>query len=950
MNSGLSLILVSVFTLSGLFASTGLAQPREKLSLDGVWDFATDLDSRGEIEKWFRPGAKLPVMPLPGYAPTADGRIRVPGIWDTQGYGTATDKVHHNFVGKGWYRRQVEIPRAWAGRRVFLVITGVSRYAKAWIDDRPLGEHVGCLSIQEYDVTAYAVTGKTVTITIQVDSKQRWEVDAMYGTSSLADYMDVAWGGIWGHVFLETRGECWLSDLFVQPNVSDSGCLASVTLNGKADLPDSAKLEVFDKGGWRMAEAIAKIDAGLAAGQTMSVKAALPGAALWTPDTPTLYTARLSLLRGGDVVDAVESRFGMRQFAIDGFRILLNGKPIMLRGYGDDHVYLRQMAMPSDKEFHLAQLRLIRSYGFNHVRNHSAMMPPEYYDACDEVGMIATAEFPICYHIFLPGTGYMWLAHALPGTNPNTAMDTYRREWAASIRRYRNHPSIFCWVRGNELYEPHPQRAEFQQIASRYDPTRFYIDSDSVSLQVLDPKNDRATLDFYTVPFDESTNPIDNPAKFRISRPAKPVISHESGNYITFSRPDLIDQFRDNFKPFWLVTGQARLDELGLHSEADRWAEKSERLYALCHKYNTEAMRSSPFISGYQFWLFQDYWATSNGIVDHAFRPKSIRPEEVLKFNSDVVLLQEGLERTYRGKGRLDVKLRVSNYSSGPLTGELAWEVKIGDRSVARRQTPLDQVPQGEVSDVTRVGLELPDVDSPARLRITAEVKAGEKRFGNDWSSWLYPAVIRPGLPVVPGFADASQVEALRAWSPRPIPAEGPLSDRAVYVVGALGDRRVVDTLERGACVVLLNGAGRAWPSCAITFRPSWWRGTTNNQVNHTGTFVYDHPATRAMAPDGWCDDGWFHLVEGARKCSLEAAPARPRVIIRALPTLEKVVDEALLFEVGVGKGCLIVSGLNHRRAQGRPENEWLIARLVEYAAGLPQPQARWPVSFLLEK
>ncbi|MCX6995637.1 MAG: hypothetical protein NTV49_00780 [Kiritimatiellaeota bacterium] len=87
---------------------------RAVLSLDGVWNFATNPDARGEAEKWYLPGAKLPAMPLPGYAPTADGTILVPGIWDNQGYGTETEKLRHNFVGKGWYKRTVEIPGAWA--------------------------------------------------------------------------------------------------------------------------------------------------------------------------------------------------------------------------------------------------------------------------------------------------------------------------------------------------------------------------------------------------------------------------------------------------------------------------------------------------------------------------------------------------------------------------------------------------------------------------------------------------------------------------------------------------------------------------------------------------------------------------------------------------------------------------------------------------------------------
>ena len=74
--------------------------------------------------------------------------------------------------------------------------------------------------------------------------------------------------------------------------------------------------------------------------------------------------------------------------------------------------------------------------------------------------------------------------------------------------------------------------------------------------------------------------------------------------------------------------------------------------------------------------------------------------------------------------------------------------------------------------------------------------------------------------------------------------------------------------------------------------------------------------------------------------------PARPNVLICALTSLALVEDDALLFEVGVGKGSLIVSGLNHQRAQNRPENEWLVASLLDYAAGFPHPPARWPESF----
>lgn len=939
-------LFATILFLNCLGMAVARMEARETLDLDGVWDFATDPGDCGETEKWFRPGVKLPAMPLPGYAASANGKIRVPGIWDNQGYGTETEKVRHNFVGKGWYRREVEIPQGWAGRCVFLRITGASRYAKAWVDENFLGEHIGLLSAFEYDITPYAAPGKLVTVTIQVDSKQRWAIDSLYGTCSLADYMDVPWGGIWGHVSLEARGDAWLSDLFVKPGVADSSCSASATFNGKPELADEAKLEVFDKSGHIAAEAGVKIDPTMLAGKAISMKASLPSAELWTPDTPTLYRARLSLYRRGAVVDAMESRFGMRQLTIDGYHLLLNGKRIMLCGYGDDHIYPEEMAMPSNKELHLARLRTIRSYGFNFVRHHSAMMPPEYYEACDEVGMMSTAEFPICYTTYLPGVGEVWKKSVPAGTDPGPAIETYKREWDAAIRQLRNHPSILWWVMGNELYEAPRPIAEFAAIAGRLDPTRPFADSDSV-WGIPDAAHDRDTLSIYTAAIHEEHNPIEYPVKFDIPTPKKPVVEHEAGNYVTFSRPNLIDEFKHNVKPFWLTAGKAKLEKLGLLHEADTWAEKSDRLYTLLNKYNVEALRKNKYWSGYQWWLFQDYWTSANGIVDHYFRPKSIRKEDVLKFNNEVVALQEGLERTYRGKTRLNLKLLVSNFSAAPLQGDLVWEVKAGQQSLAQKRMTLSPVPQGELAEAGQIALELPDCTSPSLLTIAVELVAGQRRFANDWTSWLYPATIGPETTAVPVFSDEKHAKQFQGWGVLPIPAEGALSERAVYLVGGGLSPRVIEAIDRGASVVMLDGKIPPLKSREVMFKTSWWKGSYEGQTNHSGTLVYDHAATRAMAPDGWCDDGWFHLIEGGSKFNLETAPARPEVVIRGLPTLERVEDEALLFEVGIGKGCLTVSGLNHQKAAGRPENDWLVARLLDRAATFPRPKAQWPAAWL---
>ena len=741
----------------------------------------------------------------------------------------------------------------------------------------------------------------------------------------------------------------------MQPDVPGAACTATAAINGRTDAPDATKLEVFDANGQRVAEATAKLASKSSQSeQQATVTTKIPKPKLWTPDSPTLYTAKLSLLRGNEVLDRVESRFGMRQFTIDGHHILLNGRRIMLRGYGDDHIYPEQMAMPSDKELHLKRLRVIKSYGFNHVRHHSTMMPPEYYEACDEVGILCNAEFPIVYSRYLPGTGSHWLTQVKPGTAPAAANDTYRREWTAAIKCYRNHPSIFCWVMGNELYGGIPLRFDFQREKNRLDPSRFFVDSDGVwgfdvppalaqcvppgdSVNVLNPKNDRDTLDLYFMQF---VDPITYAVMYPKGPPKKPAIVHEMGNSLTFSRPDGIDTgFRHNVKPFWLTAGKEKLERLGLEKEAVGWAEKSDRLYAILHKCDVETVRKNPFLSGYHWWLFQDYWTTSNGLVDLYFRPKSISSDEVLKYNNEVVLLQDGLQRTYRGHGKLKIKPIVSNYSDTAISGETVWKISLGNKLLVEKTLPL-QAPQGEVISSNPIELELPDVAGPTRFKIAAEMTHNGKPYGNDWTAWVYPATIRPAKLSLPVFVAETCRKDFADWPTTPIPAQPRLIERAVYVTGDLSDPRIVDVLNRGAAVLLLGTGKQSWPSYKVTFGTTWWKAGESPDRNHTGTYVYDHPVTRAMAPDGWCDEGWFDLLEGANKFVLDSASTRPNVMIRSLPSMVRIEDSALLFETVVGKGCLIVSGLNHRRAAGRPENEWLLQQLLENAATLPAESA----------
>ncbi|MDR2115258.1 MAG: hypothetical protein LBP87_02640, partial [Planctomycetaceae bacterium] len=180
--TALLLMAVCFFLTVSDFAVMGNTATRDSISLDGTWKFATDPNSVGETEEWFKQGYPLPKMPLEGYAKTADGTIQVPGSWDAQGYGTENEKIKHCYTGKGWYKKTVSVPKTWKDQKIFLRIIGIARYAKIWINGLQVEpEMIGCLGQHEREVTKFITPGQDVEITICVDSKQRYEIDALFG-------------------------------------------------------------------------------------------------------------------------------------------------------------------------------------------------------------------------------------------------------------------------------------------------------------------------------------------------------------------------------------------------------------------------------------------------------------------------------------------------------------------------------------------------------------------------------------------------------------------------------------------------------------------------------------------------------------------------------------------------------------------------------------------------
>ena len=919
---------------------------RPQIDLDGEWEFRIDPKDVGQQEKWF--DASVPF----------EETILVPGAWDAQGVGEETDKIINSYIGKAWYRRIVKIPSDWTGKKVFLRIGGVHRYADVWINGKHVRRHVGYVVDFEIDLTKYISPGNDVNIAIRVDSEQDWDIDALTGAFDMIDYMYISWGGIHQHVWLEARSSEWIEDAFVKPNVTESKIDVEVALSSEATGEQELMTEIIGPEGNIVASTSQHLNL-FKGNSNVNLSLSLDDPLLWSPNHPWLYRLRLSLLDGDVRSDDWEIRFGMREIEIRGADIYLNGKKTYLHGYGDDSIYPKTICPPADHKEYRERMKLIKEFGFNYVRHHSSVPLPEYFDVADELGILVQPELPIAYERFL-----------MMGLEHKASKELYIETWRGMIKRYRNHPSVFGWCMSNEMYGGFEFATELYDIAKKYDSTRPVYDTDGVP-----PDLERPTLDVLPVQFDVKVLPVKSRTVNQIpkrdpmhpllkpitrrtnkfifeSPPTKPVIGHEMGNYVTYPNVHDAEKFRDNVKPFWLEQAHLELEKRGMLDEVERLAKCSENLQALSHKINIERLRMSPYTDGHSLWLFQDYWTTNVGLVNTYFEVKGKGPEYYSKFISDVVLLADMPAYTFTSGEMIEIPMLISDYGEEDIVdGKLSWVLQSKSEEVIRGEFPPITIKEKGVSSLGSLSLLLPQVESAKKLNLKITLNSAAGKVGNDWNIWIFPDQEEFALPdsirvVQQGLDYLSD----KFQSIIPINQSAVVPEDTDLLITQRISKYVLDYLEQGGNVILTS----AWPLFETeisTFEPAWWKGDPVRDAS-AGTVIYDSPTLDEFPHDGWCDLQFLELIDNRYVLLLDDVPGIKQSVIRAIDTYGSSRQKAYLAEWRIGSGALLVSTLNmDHNVMEVPEASWLLRSLVRYAVGKDfSPEAELSVEFVAKR
>jgi beta-galactosidase len=895
-----SAIVVMLALLAPLAQPTDVRAQRARVDLDGEWRFSQDPRNQGEAEGWATSGGAF------------TRTLVVPGAWQAQGVGEPKGTLRHDYAGVAWYRRTVTIPAAWRGQAVTLRIGGAHREVALFVNGRKIGEHDGFSAPFSFDVSDAIRAGADNVIALRIANPGAVPLEGPreqkpVRPTGMLNYIG-NWGGVYGHVELRAAAPTSIEQVYVRPDVERRIVRLVVTVRNRETRPFAGEVAVT----------VAPQFAGRAAVQVqpggqadVEVTVAIPGAQLWSPERPHLYTAAIVLRHGGREQDRLEERFGMRQITTRSNVLLLNGTPLYLRGYGDDNIEVLTGFPPASRDVYRQRLKQAKDFGFNAVRFHSMTPPEDLFHAADEVGLLVMAELPAAY------TQYV-LPHR----------DLLRRELHDVVLAYRNRPSLLSVAFGNEFnlswLETDTERktfldtvADFYQLAKSLHPDGLFLSNDGYVMR-----------------------PTDLVSHYGDGVRDLPVVKHEFGEYYC-SLPDvsLLDRFTGVFLPGWLHTKSAWIATHALADRYPQYVRNSQRLQQLGRKYQIERVRRRQDITGYHYWLIVDFpggtgegdsW--EEGWFDYFWQPKGITPADGQAINGAVVSLidVDVADRTFWNDQRRTVPIVVSNYGERDLTGaRLTWKVLADGQTVASETARID-VPMGKVSPVATAALPVSAGSVARKLDLIVSVEGAHP---NTWSFWSFPRgglLDRAAIPVY----SAVKWAGVRRLYPF-VREERPQAGGGGLLVTSRLDETAMDHLRDGGRVWLMAQRGQTQTRSEVSFFPA--------AGGALGSVIRSHGALDGFPHDGFADLQFYNLMDGAAPIPLDRWPADLEPLVGAIRTtagfLSKSKDLSrggYVFEATVGRGRLLVTSLRFRDHfdEAYPEVIHLFDRLLRYASG----------------
>lgn len=525
---------------------------RKSLSLNGDWHYLLDPYDGGlynfhrEIKK---DGYFLNAVPKPGdntlieYDFAKSPNLKVPGDWNTQRESLL------NYEGLLWYQRYFDYQPA-SGHNTFLHIGAANYKSIFWVNGKKACEHEGGFTAFDCDVTTLVHTGKNFVVAAVDDTRQADGVPTLN-----TDWYN--YGGLTRDISLIDLPAHYIDDYDLHLNPTRTEIVGRVHVENAS---------AGEKVSVSIPELRLTTSATLDANKEAQVKITPSGLKLWSPEQPKLYRV---LIRAGD--DTLEDDIGFRTVAVDGTRILLNGKPVFLRGISiHAEAPFRGGRVNTDKDVETL-LGWAHELGCNYIRLAHYPHDERMTRAADRMGMMVWSEIPV-----------YWAEHF----GDPEVLKKAKQQLHEEIRRDRNKASIALWSIANETPNT-PERTRFLATLATevraLDATRLV----TAALLVRTEGHDKYVDD----PLGQSLDVIG--ANEYIGWYEQPPEGADTTTWhISYNKPLIISEFGGDAKA-------------GLHGkETERWTEEYQ---ASIFKHQLSMLNRITQLRGMSPWILMDF-------------------------------------------------------------------------------------------------------------------------------------------------------------------------------------------------------------------------------------------------------------------------------------------------------------------------------------------------------